>query len=34
MDISRCTVEDDDLFSFRRQGSESGRLGGLIWMRP
>jgi YfiH family protein len=33
-DLSRCTVEDDDLFSYRRQGTESGRLGGLVWMRP
>lgn len=33
-DVSRCTVEDEDLFSYRRQGTESGRLGGLIWMRP
>jgi copper oxidase (laccase) domain-containing protein len=33
-DIARCTVEDDDLFSYRRQGAESGRLGGLVWMRP
>lgn len=33
-DVSRCTVEDDDLFSYRRQGTDSGRLGGLIWMRP
>ena len=30
----RCTVEDDDLFSYRRQGDAAGRLGGLIWMRP
>jgi len=33
-DRSRCTVEDEDLFSYRRQGTESGRLGGLVWMRP
>jgi polyphenol oxidase len=33
-EIARCTVEDDDLFSYRRQGTGSGRLGGLIWMRP
>jgi len=25
-----CTVENDDLFSHRRQGSRSGRLGGLV----
>jgi polyphenol oxidase len=34
VDASRCTVEDDDLFSYRRQGSSSGRLGGLVWIRP
>ncbi len=33
-DCSRCTVEDEDLFSYRRQGVEAGRLGGLVWMRP
>ncbi|MDX6299964.1 MAG: purine-nucleoside/S-methyl-5-thioadenosine phosphorylase / adenosine deaminase [Nocardioidaceae bacterium] len=33
-DVARCTVEDDDLYSYRRQGRESGRLGGLVWMRP
>lgn len=25
-----CTVENDDLFSYRRQGQRSGRLGGLV----
>lgn len=25
-----CTVENDDLFSYRRQGKRSGRLGGLV----
>jgi copper oxidase (laccase) domain-containing protein len=34
VDASRCTVEDHDLFSYRRQGSSSGRLGGLVWIRP
>ena len=33
-DASRCTREDDDLYSYRRQGRESGRLGGLVWVRP
>jgi YfiH family protein len=33
-DASRCTVEDDDLFSYRRQGQASGRLAGLVWRRP
>ena len=30
----RCTLEDEDLYSYRRQGRESGRLGGLVWVRP
>nr|MBA2464063.1 laccase domain-containing protein [Nocardioidaceae bacterium] len=30
----RCTLEDEDLFSYRRQGRESGRLGGFVWVRP
>ena len=34
VDASRCTMEDDDLYSYRRQGAESGRLGGLVWVRP
>lgn len=34
VDASRCTLEDDDLFSYRRQGGEAGRLGGLIRVRP
>ncbi len=34
VDASRCTMEDDDLFSYRRQGAASGRLGGLVWVRP
>jgi YfiH family protein len=34
VDVARCTVEDDDLYSYRRQGRRSGRLGGLVWMRP
>ncbi|HJR38841.1 MAG TPA: polyphenol oxidase family protein [Nocardioidaceae bacterium] len=34
VDASRCTVEDDDLFSYRRQGKASGRLAGLVWVRP
>jgi copper oxidase (laccase) domain-containing protein len=33
-EVSRCTVEDEDLFSYRRQGAEAGRLGGLVWVRP
>ena len=34
VDAARCTREDEDLFSYRRQGTASGRLGGLVWMRP
>jgi len=30
---SRCTLEDDDLFSYRRQGRRSGRLAGVVWRR-
>jgi polyphenol oxidase len=33
VEASRCTIEDDDLFSYRRQGKESGRLAGLVWVR-
>lgn len=33
-DVSRCTVEDEDLWSYRRQGPAAGRLGGLIRMHP
>lgn len=33
-EVSRCTVEDEDLFSYRRQGAEAGRLAGLVWVRP
>ena len=34
VDASRCTLEDDDLYSYRRQGQQSGRLAGLVWVRP
>jgi copper oxidase (laccase) domain-containing protein len=33
-EVSRCTVEDHDLYSYRRQGAEAGRMGGLVWVRP
>ena len=29
-----CTIEDENLFSYRRQGPESGRMAGLVWVRP
>jgi len=32
--VERCTMEDEDLFSYRRQGQASGRLAGLVWRRP
>jgi YfiH family protein len=32
--LDRCTIEDQDLFSYRRQGPESGRLAGMVWMAP
>jgi purine-nucleoside/S-methyl-5'-thioadenosine phosphorylase / adenosine deaminase len=31
---SRCTIEDDDLYSYRRQGPASGRLAGIVRVRP
>lgn len=34
VDVPRCTVEDEDLYSYRRQGAASGRFGGLVWVRP
>ncbi|HET7690340.1 MAG TPA: peptidoglycan editing factor PgeF [Nocardioidaceae bacterium] len=32
--VDRCTREDADLYSFRRDGAEAGRLGGLVRLRP
>jgi polyphenol oxidase len=34
LDASRCTLEDEELFSYRRAGKASGRLAGLVWVRP
>ena len=34
VEVGRCTREDDDLFSYRRQGPESGRLAGVVRVRP
>ncbi len=34
VDAARCTMEEDDLYSYRRQGTASGRLAGLVWTRP
>jgi hypothetical protein len=30
VDLSRCTMESADLFSYRREGTRSGRQAGLI----
>jgi YfiH family protein len=32
-DVSRCTRESRDLFSYRRDGADAGRLAGLVVMR-
>jgi len=34
VDVARCTMEDEDLYSYRRQGQESGRMAGVVWLRP
>jgi hypothetical protein len=34
VDLSRCTMESPDLFSYRRQGAGSGRQAGLIRRSP
>jgi YfiH family protein len=34
VDVARCTIEDEDLYSYRRQGQRSGRMAGLVWVRP
>ena len=31
--IDRCTLEDDQLHSFRRDGADAGRFAGLVWTR-
>lgn len=33
-DVAGCTMEDEDLYSYRRQGKASGRQAGLVWIRP
>lgn len=33
-DVSRCTRESEDLYSYRRDGDRAGRLAGLIRLRP
>ena len=32
--VGRCTREDPELYSYRRDGARSGRLAGLVWCRP
>lgn len=34
VDATRCTREDPDLYSYRRDGAAAGRAGGLVWIRP
>lgn len=34
VDASRCTREDDDLWSYRRDGAAAGRCAGVVWVRP
>ena len=30
--VGRCTLEDEQLHSYRRDGGEAGRLAGLVWI--
>jgi YfiH family protein len=34
VEVGRCTIEDTDLYSHRRQAGSAGRQAGLIWVRP
>lgn len=34
VDASRCTLESEDLYSYRRQGEHAGRMAGIVWVRP
>jgi YfiH family protein len=34
VDVSRCTKESPDLYSYRREGRRSGRQAGLVRLRP
>jgi YfiH family protein len=34
VDAARCTREDENLYSYRRQGASSGRMAGIVWVRP
>ena len=33
-DVARCTLEHDELWSYRRDGDKAGRMGGVIRMAP
>ncbi len=33
-EVGRCTREDPELYSFRRDGDRAGRLAGVVWLRP
>jgi YfiH family protein len=33
VDATRCTIESDDLYSYRREGAISGRMAGLVSLR-
>lgn len=30
--VDRCTLEDDSLHSYRRDGADAGRIAGLVWI--
>jgi len=32
-DVGRCTLEDEQLHSYRRDGGAAGRFAGLVWIR-
>jgi YfiH family protein len=34
VDAARCTLEDENLYSYRRQGASAGRMAGIVWVRP
>jgi copper oxidase (laccase) domain-containing protein len=32
--VGHCTIEDPRYYSYRRDGQDTGRQAGLIWVRP
>lgn len=34
IDATRCTIESEDLYSYRREGAVSGRLAGIVRLAP